>query len=308
MSKFRTKLLFGAAAIGASAALSLTMSLPASANVVPNARATNANVNPVAGYLAVGNDVNVNFDHVEAYLGAQDGIGDLQQSDTNGFGIGLCNSNITDTDGGPALQMGIVHLPDGNYQVEYGYGDMTPAAGAATDGDNCEDGALGNFAPGSATVSDGFGDVISPDFTFGNVEEVEIQYLHGEADFSFRQITSDNPGPWYSTGWISVTGEGGITTNCQFNEAEIGVDADTTGLVGPPSRTLAPFAHASVTSYTFASRHSSDQGWFDKAPNGEWTALQVDSYPNANTSDSADLAGADLNNGNGGVLEGSPVG
>jgi hypothetical protein len=294
------------AVLGGGTVLAIGMALAsvgaASANVVPNARATNANVNPVAGYLAVGNDVNVNFDHVEAYLGAQDGIGDLAQNLTNGFGIGLCNSNVGGTDG-PALQMGIVHLPDGNYQVQYGYGDMNNTApGAATSGDNCEDGALGNFTS-TATVSDMFGGVASPEFSFGNVEETEIQYLHGRADFSFRQITSDNPGPWFSTGWVDVT-----SSTCQFNEAEIGVDADTTGLVGPPSRTLAPFAHASVTSFTFAQHHSADQGWFDKAPNGEWTALQVNSYPNANTGDSADLAGANLHNGNGGILEGSPVG
>jgi hypothetical protein len=283
--------------VAALATAGALVAMGAGANTVPNARATNANVNPVAGYLAVGNDVNVNFDHVEAYLGAQDNIGDLQQTNANGFGIGLCNSNVGGSTG-PAVQMGLVHLPDGNYQVEYGYGTIAPANGAQTDGDNCEDGALGNFnAPASATV-----DSLGPEFTFGNVEEVEIQYLHGRADFSYRQITSDNPGPWFSTGWISVG------FNCQFNEAEIGSDADTTGLVGPPSRTLAPFAHASVTSFTFAQHHSADQGWFDAAPNGEWTALQVNSYPNGNSSDSADLSGEGLHNGNGAVWEGAPVG
>ena len=147
------------------------------------------------------------------------------------------------------------------------------------------------------------GGEVAPTFAFGNVEEVEIQYLHGHADFSYRQITSDNPGPWFTTGWISV-----LPSSCQFNEAEIGVDADTTGLVGPVSRTLAPFAHASVTSFTFAQHHSADQGWFDAAPNGEWTALQVNSYPNANTGDSAVLDGNGLHNGNGGIGEGAPVG
>lgn len=288
--------------VAALATAGALVAMGAGANTVPNARATNANVNPVAGYLAVGNDVNVNFDHVEAYLGAQDGIGDLAQNDTNGFGIGLCSSGNGGTEG-PALQMGIVHLPDGNYQVEYGYGTMNNTApGAATSGDNCEDGALGNFTS-SSTVNDVFGGSTSPEFTFGNVEEVEIQYLHGRADFSYRQITSDNPGPWLTTGWISV-----LPSSCQFNEAEIGVDADTTGLVGPVSRTLAPFAHASVTSFTFAQHHSADQGWFDAAPNGEWTALQANSYPNDNTGDSAVLDGNGLHNGNGGIGEGAPVG
>jgi hypothetical protein len=288
--------------VAALATAGALVAMGAGANTVPNARATNANVNPVAGYLAVGNDVNVNFDHVEAYLGAQDNIGDLQQSQDNGFGIGLCNSNVGGTTG-PALQMGLVKQSDGGYRVEYGYGTMSETApGAATSGDNCEDGALGNFvsSPGATVVSSFDG---SPEFAFGNVEEVEIQYLHGHADFSYRQITSDNPGPWYTSGWIDV-----LPSSCQFNEAEIGVDADTTGLVGPVSRTLAPFAHASVTSFTFAQRHKSDQGWFDAAPNGEWTALQVNSYPNANTGDPAVLDGNGLHNGNGGIGEGQPVG
>jgi hypothetical protein len=278
------------------AAGSLAAFMAASAGVA-GSRATNANVNPVAGYLAVGNDVNVNFDHVEAYLGAQDNIGDLAQSDTNGFGIGLCNSN-TGGSTGPAIEMGIVKQSDGNYQIEYGYGTMEPTSSSAeTDGDNCEDGILGNFAS-TATISS-----LGPEFAFGNVAEVEIQYLHGHADFSYRQITADNPGPWFTTGWVSV-----LPPSCQFNEAEIGVDADTTGLVGPADRTLAPFAHATVSSETFAQRHRSDQGFFDTAPNGEWTAIPVSSYPNGNSSDAAVLAPNGLHNGNGGLLEGSPVG
>ena len=285
-----------------SVGLVTAFALPASAGVtakphnVAGSRATNANVNPVAGYLAVGNDVNVNFDHVEAYLGAQDNIGDLAQSNTNGFGIGLCNSN-TGGSSGPALEMGIVKQTDGNYAVEYGYGTVEPSTGASTDNDNCEDSILGNFAS-TATIA-----TLDPEFTFGNVEEVEIQYLHGHADFSVRQITADNPGPWYTTGWISV-----LPPSCQFNEAQIGVDADTTGLVGPATRTLAPFAHASVTSETFAAHHENSQGFFDAAPNGEWTAVPVSSYPNGNAADSAVLAPDGMHNGNGGLLEGSPVG
>ena len=91
--------------VAALATAGALVAMGAGANTVPNARATNANVNPVAGYLAVGNDVNVNFDHVEAYLGAQDNIGDLQQSTANGFGIGLCNSN-TGGSTGPATADG----------------------------------------------------------------------------------------------------------------------------------------------------------------------------------------------------------
>jgi hypothetical protein len=283
------------------AAGSLAAFMAASAGVA-GSRATNANANPVAGYLAVGNDVNVNFDHVEAYIGAQDSIGDLGTTIDNGVGIGLCNSNTGGTNG-PALQMGIVKQADGSYQVEYAYGDNSNTnPEAQTSGDNCEDGALGSFAPGDVHNTYN-GGLTAPTFAFGNVEEMEIQYLHGHADFSYRQITADNPGPWFTTGWVSV-----LPPSCQFNEAEIGVDADTTGLVGPADRTLAPFAHATVSSETFAQRHRSDQGFFDTAPNGEWTAIPVSSYPNGNSSDAAVLAPNGLHNGNGGLLEGSPVG
>ena len=314
-----------------SVGLVTAFALPASAStphgVAPGARVTNANVNPVAGYIAVGNGPNVNFDHVETYAGAQDNIGDLALGLGNGAGIGLCQTNVGGSTGS-ALQLGIIQVKPGVFQVAYGAGIIgAPPAAAQTNGDNCEDGALGNYidatpAPGSditcpnadhdAVLSGVYTNsvetsdttlvcTLGPTFSLGQVMELDLQYLHGEADFSVQNITGDNPGGWDTSGWFDV--DSYIGSGVQFNEAVTGADADASTLTPPADRTLFPAAHATLTSYTAFTHHMRDTGFFDTGSN--WTAVAVDSDPNGNAGDGAVLAPTPMKNGNYGVLEGS---
>jgi hypothetical protein len=288
----------------------------ADAGIAPGGRVTNANANPVAGYLAVGNGPNVNFDHVESYVGAQLNIADLDQSFTNGDGVGLCSADPGDSTG-PAIQLGIVKTASNTYQVEFGVGFTGPAAGAQTNNDNCENGNIANnvtspvatgdigdstnnfnytdTAGGTALIGD-----LGPSFAFGQVMELDLQYLNGKADISVRNITDDNPGSWFTTGWFSVSGYIGF---CQFNEAVAGADADATNLAGPPTQPFIPDAHSTVSS----DRHG-DTGFFDTAPHGEWTAVPISSWINANNSEASNevLAPTTMKKGNWGLYEGKP--
>jgi hypothetical protein len=312
-----------------SVGLAVAFALPASAatphGVAPGSRVTNANANPVAGYIAVGSGPNVNFDHVETYAGAQDNIGDLALGLGNGAGIGLCQTNVG-ADTGSALQLGIIQVKPGVFQVAYGAGIIGPAPAAAqTNSDNCEDGALGNYItlssvtdPGACpnadhdTVLSGVYTnpadtsdttlvcTLGPTFSLGQVMELDLQYLHGEADFSVQNITGDNPGGWDTSGWFDV--DSYIGSGVQFNEAVTGADADASALAPPADRTLFPAAHATLTSYTHRG-HSDDTAFFDTSP--FWTAVAVTSDPNANTADGPVLAPTRMVKGNYGVLEGS---
>jgi hypothetical protein len=284
---------------------------------VEGSRATNANVNPVAGYVAVGNGPNVNFDHVETYAGAQDNIGDLALGLGNGAGIGLAQTNFGGSTGS-VVQTGIIQVSPGVYQVAFGAGIVgPPPAAAKTNNDNAEDGALGNYITGSPAHSalcpntDAVSGVyaqkapltgttlictIGATFSLAQVQELDLQYLHGEADFSVQNITGDNPGGWDTTGWFPVSTY--IGGDISFNEAVTGADADASTLTPPASRTLFPAAHATVSSFGHK-----DSGFFDTGK--YWTAIPVSSYPNGNTSDGAVLAPTVMKDGNYSVLEGA---
>ena len=306
---------------------------------IAGSRATNANVNPVAGYITEGNSgPNLNLDHFEAYLGAQDKIGDLNLTLGNGFGGGLCQSEGGGTYA-PAVEIGIIQRSPGVFQEAFGAGILGQLPGASTSADPCESGALGNFittappaspptgvCPNYGTVGDPSGVyaanlaadpkatsgilicTLGPTFSLGDVQESQVQYLpHNGALFSTRDITNDNPGVWYSSngGTWTTDFETYLGGPISFNDGIIGVDADTTGLVGPASTVLAPWAHATLSSYTHHG-HKDASAYFDTS--SLWTAIPVSSYPNGNSGDAAVLAGSGLHNGNGQVLEGNPVG
>jgi hypothetical protein len=206
--------------------------------------------------------------------------------------------------------------------MAFGAGILGPKLpGTANSGDNCEDGALGNFITGSPSASgdcpntdavsgvyankDG-GDTlictIGPAFALGQVQEADLQYFHGNLNISVRNITGGNPGVWISTGSFDIASY--IDGDVQFNEGVIGADSDTTGLVGPATSPLFPWAHATLTSYTHHG-HAGTSAFFDDSP--FWDAIPVSSYPNGNTGDAADLAPNGMHMGNGGLLEGQPV-
>ena len=290
MRKFAYTLVAALAAAGMALAAAgpASATTPPSAGVSSFARYTNANTDPVAGWFASA-DGGGYFTHVYGYIGSNGtaSLNQLSASPANGAGLGMCNQST-----GYAAQIGDIYTGGGSMEVAYGFGTFGPAKSFS---DPCANGVV-DPAPG-VLLHASIRDTIVGQILY-NAYQDHNGCRPGDALFEAEDLTS-SPGVWHSSGCVPV-GRGAL-----YDETDVGVVADTTGMSAPAANLLAVFAHVGLSENLNGG--GTAHGSFQTDPN--WTVFPVFSTGTGNGPESAALlAPTAFANDHTTVLAGTPTG